>query len=413
MSKQAINIGSAANDGTGDPLRTAFDKINDNFNEIYDTLGGPSASSLSDLYFQGSTITNRTTNGNITIDPNGTGTVFINGPIEFKGSATQIDTTSLQIEDNLLELNRNSSGADVDAGIFVNRGSGTDAAFFYWDEGDDKWKAGLAGSSDSSAVSLNSTATVVANIEGDTLQVNSISSGDSTAVQINDAVNISGALSVDTIDVNTISSEDSSAIQIQEDVNISGSLTVAGGSLSVNNISSPDSTALQINDGLDVNGTLTCARIESNDSSEMTFLPQIKVENSITVDGFAVINGSITYGVDDLTNNSTIDLDLSTAIHYLKAGETGYTLTAPVAANGLLIYFTVGHGSSADSTNNPVNETKVTVAKVRDTTGEIIENYEWLPFNAPIFESDSTKVARLMATAIFVDGAWNLDLFTS
>jgi hypothetical protein len=413
MSKQAINIGSAANDGTGDPLRTAFDKINDNFNEIYDTLGGPSASSLSDLYFQGSTITNRTTNGNITIDPNGTGTVFINGPIEFKGSATQIDTTSLQIEDNLLELNRNSSGADVDAGIFVNRGSGTDAAFFYWDEGDDKWKAGLAGSSDSSAVSLNSTATVVANIEGDTLQVNSISSGDSTAVQINDAVNISGALSVDTIDVNTISSEDSSAIQIQEDVNISGSLTVAGGSLSVNNISSPDSTALQINDGLDVNGTLTCARIESNDSSEMTFLPQIKVENSITVDGFAVINGSITYGVDDLTNNSTIELDLSTAIHYLKAGEAGYTLAAPVAANGLLIYFTVGHGSSADSTNNPVNETKVTVAKVRDTTGEIIENYEWLPFNAPIFESDSTKVARLMATAIFVDGAWNLDLFTS
>ena len=216
MSKQAINIGSAANDGTGDPLRTAFDKINDNFNEIYDTLGGPSASSLSDLYFQGSTITNRTTNGNITIDPNGTGTVFINGPIEFKGSATQIDTTSLQIEDNLLELNRNSSGADVDAGIFVNRGSGTDAAFFYWDEGDDKWKAGLAGSSDSSAVSLNSTSTIVANIEGDTLQVNSISSGDSTAVQINDAVNISGALSVDTIDVNIISSEDSSAIQIQE-----------------------------------------------------------------------------------------------------------------------------------------------------------------------------------------------------
>ena len=30
MAKQTINIGSAANDGTGDPLRTAFDKINDN-----------------------------------------------------------------------------------------------------------------------------------------------------------------------------------------------------------------------------------------------------------------------------------------------------------------------------------------------------------------------------------------------
>ena len=31
MAKQTINIGSAANDGTGDKLRVAFDKINDNF----------------------------------------------------------------------------------------------------------------------------------------------------------------------------------------------------------------------------------------------------------------------------------------------------------------------------------------------------------------------------------------------
>ena len=62
MALQSINIGSSANDGTGDPLRTAFDKINDNFNEVYDTLGGPSATSLSDIFFQNSTITNRTTN---------------------------------------------------------------------------------------------------------------------------------------------------------------------------------------------------------------------------------------------------------------------------------------------------------------------------------------------------------------
>ena len=31
---QTINIGSAPDDGTGDPLRTAFDKINDNFAEL-------------------------------------------------------------------------------------------------------------------------------------------------------------------------------------------------------------------------------------------------------------------------------------------------------------------------------------------------------------------------------------------
>jgi hypothetical protein len=35
MAKQTINIGTTANDGTGDPLRVAFDKANDNFNELY------------------------------------------------------------------------------------------------------------------------------------------------------------------------------------------------------------------------------------------------------------------------------------------------------------------------------------------------------------------------------------------
>jgi hypothetical protein len=36
--KQTINIGTSANDGTGDPLRTAFTKINENFTEVYDSI---------------------------------------------------------------------------------------------------------------------------------------------------------------------------------------------------------------------------------------------------------------------------------------------------------------------------------------------------------------------------------------
>ena len=40
MAKQSINIGSAANDGTGSTLRAAFDICNDNFTELYDGSGG-------------------------------------------------------------------------------------------------------------------------------------------------------------------------------------------------------------------------------------------------------------------------------------------------------------------------------------------------------------------------------------
>ena len=35
MAYQALGLGSSANDGTGDDLRTGGDKINDNFVEIY------------------------------------------------------------------------------------------------------------------------------------------------------------------------------------------------------------------------------------------------------------------------------------------------------------------------------------------------------------------------------------------
>ena len=42
MAYQALGLGSSANDGTGDDLRTGGDKINDNFVEIYTKLGNGS-----------------------------------------------------------------------------------------------------------------------------------------------------------------------------------------------------------------------------------------------------------------------------------------------------------------------------------------------------------------------------------
>ena len=39
MAKQVIGIGTTANDGTGDPLRNAFNKTNENFTELYDGAG--------------------------------------------------------------------------------------------------------------------------------------------------------------------------------------------------------------------------------------------------------------------------------------------------------------------------------------------------------------------------------------
>jgi len=47
MAKTAIDVGSSANDGTGDPLRTAMQSTNSNFNELYTLLGNGTTLSIS------------------------------------------------------------------------------------------------------------------------------------------------------------------------------------------------------------------------------------------------------------------------------------------------------------------------------------------------------------------------------
>lgn len=72
MAQQVINIGAAANDGNGDPLRDCFDKINDNFTELY--ARGPAGANF-DLTDNDIAATN--SNGGINLVPNGTGKIVI------------------------------------------------------------------------------------------------------------------------------------------------------------------------------------------------------------------------------------------------------------------------------------------------------------------------------------------------
>ena len=47
MTKQLISLGTSANDGTGDTLRDAGQKMNDNFNELYGLVPGGEAQLIS------------------------------------------------------------------------------------------------------------------------------------------------------------------------------------------------------------------------------------------------------------------------------------------------------------------------------------------------------------------------------
>lgn len=74
MARQNIGIGASANDGTGDTLRIAGDKINDNFVELYQKLGGDS-------------------------DALATGISLTNHSIVFEGTSTDSFETTLLVTD--------------------------------------------------------------------------------------------------------------------------------------------------------------------------------------------------------------------------------------------------------------------------------------------------------------------------
>ena len=57
MAKQTISIGTTANDGTGDPLRTAFTKANENFTEIYSITDSSAAAREAKSAVTGLTVT--------------------------------------------------------------------------------------------------------------------------------------------------------------------------------------------------------------------------------------------------------------------------------------------------------------------------------------------------------------------
>ena len=98
MAQELINIGIQADDGTGDTIRRAGIKINNNFTEVY---AQPNFS-LSQLSFDGNVISATQSNADIELAGNGTGNVQI--------SDLTIDST-INLSDNDIKVN--TSNADL------------------------------------------------------------------------------------------------------------------------------------------------------------------------------------------------------------------------------------------------------------------------------------------------------------
>jgi hypothetical protein len=91
MANQTIGLGSVADDGTGDTLRAAGDKINDNFLELYNSLG------------DGTTLDTPVT----TASPTFTGTIA-GATLDLSGDLTVGNDISLDSDGAILNFGQNS-----------------------------------------------------------------------------------------------------------------------------------------------------------------------------------------------------------------------------------------------------------------------------------------------------------------
>ena len=118
--QQYINYGAEPNDGTGDPLRDAFIKVDENFSNLW--ASGPVASNI--------TITNNTisvldTNGNLVLSPNGIGIIQTkNNIIPSIGNVYSLGSSSLYYRSAYLGPGGvYSTGNITTTGYFIGDGS--------------------------------------------------------------------------------------------------------------------------------------------------------------------------------------------------------------------------------------------------------------------------------------------------
>jgi LEA14-like dessication related protein len=306
MARQNINIGSSANDGTGDPLRTAFDKINDNFIELYGADNDINTLDAN-MDVNNFAITTGVTNGDVTITPNGTGNINL-GSITINGSTVSAnDSTQITLAENIQTTGTlNVSGA-------VTIGGATTI---------------------STSLALASGATVTSILDEDAMGSDSATAlatqqsikayvdAQVTASDLDFQGDSGGALSVDLdsqtftvaggTGIDTAGSGQTLTVNIDSSVvTLTGSQTLTNKVLTSPTISSPTIT------GVTTTTSLTTNDITSNGSNaNITINPQgtgtIELGAATNVTGSASVSGTLSTADITTTGNQTISGSLTT-----------------------------------------------------------------------------------------------------
>jgi len=297
MSKQTINVGTNQDDGTGDSLRAAFVKVNDNFTEVYNELGGVA---LSNISMTGSTISTDTADSGIIIDPNGTGTITLTGNTTLTGT---------------LDV----SGALSPASLAVTAGATV---------GGDLGVTGTltAGTFSPSSITISG----VSNLNGD------VNLGDASGDTIAVTGRFGSSIVPSVTDTNDIGSATlrwkdvySNTLNTSGDATVGGNLTVTGNTTIGGNITIGDADT----DSINISAELANDLIPNSDS---LYNIGSSTKRYLTVFGDRFIGTSLEVGGLVLSGNTVTSLNTNSNIVLDPQGTARVQVNGPLTVTGTM-----------------------------------------------------------------------------
>ena len=351
MARQNINIGSTANDGTGDPLRTAFDKINDNFVELYGTDNDITTLDAN-LDVNNFSITTGVTNGNITVTPNGTGNINL-GALKFNGtSISSDDSTIVNINEALrvegvltstgaltsntsLTLASGATVTGIDNGALGSSATllATQGAIKTYIDAQNTAQALTFVGDDSTGTAVNSGETfqiaggtgLTSAVSGDTLTLNidsTVATLTGSQILTNKTLTapvMTGNVAIDNIIINDSEISTSSNAVLTLNPGGSGTIALSANTAVTGTLSSSGLLTVSAG-GADITGTLI--------TDDVTTVGNVTISGSLGL-------GSLNIGDLNITAEGAITTDTNGDVDVIPSGTGAINLTGPTNVTGV------------------------------------------------------------------------------
>lgn len=364
MAQQVIGIGTNANDGTGDTLRAAMDKINDNFTEVYTAPGISSDAIL----ISGNQIASIRSNDDLNFAPAGTGT--INFP-------------AIRFNDNNIEGTRSNEDINL-------KPAGTGSVVF----GAIKINGTSLSSDDSTTININEGLIVdgTINVTGASTLSGATNLGSTLAVpsglttlstlNVTSTTSLAGTTTIDNLTFNDNIIGTSSNADLNLTPGGTGSVVVSNLTVDSNiNITDNEITTTQSNSDLviapsgtgqvvmskaDINGgTIDNTVIGASTPLAGTFTT-LTANTSAVVDGITITDNTISTNASnanlELTGNGSGGVTVSGFTFPTSDGTSGQFVTTN--GLGVLSFATAG----ATLTHSAISDATTTVASSATTT---------------------------------------------